>query len=77
MVSGADQSNELSMLDNDDGSISTDSPQGINCTIRVFQSFSAWIVHSSTPQKSGKFSSGIISLLEMFERKIFMVSQYP
>ena len=50
-MSGADQSNELSMLDDDDGNISPDSPQGINYTIRVFRSFSAWIVHSSTPQK--------------------------
>ena len=37
------------MLDGDDGSVSPDSP-GNDCTIRVFQLFSAWIMHSCTPQ---------------------------
>ena len=38
-ASGSDQSNELSVLDSDDGRVSLDSPQnilGIDCTIRVF-----------------------------------------
>ena len=39
MVSGSDQSNELSVLDGDDGSISPDCPQDIwriDCIIEVF-----------------------------------------
>ena len=37
IVSGPNQSNELSMLDSDDGSVSPDSPQDIECKIKVFQ----------------------------------------
>ena len=54
MASGPDQSSELSVLDNDDGRVSTDSPQDIweiNCTIRAFWSFAAWIMHSHTTPK--------------------------
>ena len=39
MVSGSDQSNELSMLDGSDGNVSPDFLEifgGIDCTIRVF-----------------------------------------
>ena len=35
MASGIDQSDKLSVLDGDDGSVSPDSPQCIDCTIRV------------------------------------------
>ena len=52
MVSGPDKSNELSVLTNNNESIATDSPQDIwriDCTIRVFKLFSAWITHGHTP----------------------------
>ena len=39
------------MLDGDDGSVSPDSPQWNDCTIRVFQLFGAWITHSHALQK--------------------------
>ena len=54
MASVPDQSNELSLHDGDDGSISLDSPKDIgmiDCTIRIFWLFDAWIMHSHTPQK--------------------------
>ena len=54
MASVTDQSDELSMLDGDYGSISSDSPQDVwsaDCTIRSFRLFGAWIMHSPTPQK--------------------------
>ena len=50
MAFGADQSNELSVLDGDDGRVSPDSLLKmfgrIDCTIRVFRSFDAWVMHS-------------------------------
>ena len=42
------------MFSGDDGSVSSDCPQDIqkfDCTIQVFWSFSAWVMHSCTPQK--------------------------
>ena len=50
----SDQNNELCMLDSDDGIMSPDFPQDVlenDCTIRIFQSCSAWIMQSHTPQK--------------------------
>ena len=49
MASGPDQGNELSMLDSDDGNVSMILLiifGGIDCTITVFWSFSACIMHS-------------------------------
>ena len=54
MVFGRSQSNEVSMFSGDDGSVSSDCPQDIqkfDCTIQVFWSFRAWVMHSCTPQK--------------------------
>ena len=55
MMSVPDQINELSMLAEDERSVSPDFLTiiilRIDCTIRVFQSFSTWITHSCTPQK--------------------------
>ena len=54
MASGPDESTELSMLDRNVGSVSPDPPQDISiidCTIKVFWPFSAWVTHSYTPQK--------------------------
>ena len=54
MASVHDQSNRLSVLDDDDdNSVSPDFVTifKIDCTIRVFQLFSTWIVYSCTPQK--------------------------
>ena len=44
---------ELSMLYDDDGNVSYDfvTKFRIDCTIRVFRSFSIWRVHSRKPQK--------------------------
>ena len=46
MMCGPDQSNELSMLDGDDGSMSPDSGR-IGCTIKTFQLFGAGITVKS------------------------------
>ena len=54
IASGPDQSNELSMLEGTDGSISPDSPKifkMIDYTIRVFWLFDLWIMYGCTPQK--------------------------
>ena len=52
-ASSPDQSNELNVLQGNDGSVSPDPKifQWTDCTIRVFQLFCVWIMHSSTPQK--------------------------
>ena len=56
----SDKSDEFSMLDGDDGSAYPPHilkmghcwrTLKIDCTIRVFRSFGAWITHSRTPQK--------------------------
>ena len=53
MGSVPDQSDRLSVLDDDDDSVSPDFVTifKIDFTIRVFQLFSAWIMHSRTHQK--------------------------
>ena len=54
MKSSPDQNNKLGMLDSDDGSTSFilfKIFQGVDCNIRVFWSFGAWITHGCTPQK--------------------------
>ena len=56
MMLGPDQSNELSVLCGDDECVSPDFIQDYNfekidCTIRVFKSFGAWIMYSCTTQK--------------------------
>ena len=52
MTSGHDQSNELNVLDGDDGSVLPDYLDGlIIATIKVFWLFGAWIMHGHTPQK--------------------------
>ena len=53
MASVPNQSNRLSVLDDDDDSVSPDfvTTFKIDCTIRVFQLLSTWIAYSHTPQK--------------------------
>ena len=53
MLSGPDQSNESSLLNGDDESLSAQILKifgRIDCTIRVYLLFGAWIMHSYTPQ---------------------------
>ena len=38
------------MLVSNDGSVSPGSPPEIECTVRVSQSFGAWVTHGRTPQ---------------------------
>ena len=59
-MSGPDYNNELPMLNGDDGSITTDSPQDNlrdDCTIRVFRTFSVRMRHSCTPSSIRSFIS--------------------
>ena len=79
MASSPDQGNELSVLDGDDGSISPDSPQDfgrIDCTIRVFRSFAAWITHSPTPKKHGATISIFISFYIEYKHYVSVITHW-
>ena len=58
VVSGPNQSKKFGVLDSVDGIVSPDFLYHklfwwIDCTIRIFPSFSSWIRHSCIPQKHG------------------------
>ena len=79
MASVSDQSNELSVLDGDDGSVSPDFLyhilKGLTGQLEYFQLFSTWIMHICTPQKHRATITIFTSLYIKFKYYFSVITQ--